>query len=100
MDNEFRWKAVIDGAIERYRSHYLAVAATVPEFCVWAMLGEHAATRTAIANLNEEVAGALAAQSGALSRVEALLALEATRLTPPVDQCAVIERANRGVLDQ
>ena len=99
-DKEFRWKAVIDGAIERYRSHYLAVAATVPEFCVWAMLGEHAATRTAIANLNEEVAGALAAQSGALSRVEALLALEATRLTPPVDQCAVIERANRGVLDQ
>jgi hypothetical protein len=36
---------------ERYRSDYLRLATAVPEFKVWADLGEHAATRTALARL-------------------------------------------------
>ncbi|SDC16820.1 NACHT domain-containing protein [Actinokineospora iranica] len=35
----------------RYRSYYLELAATVPEFALWASFAEHAATRTAFARL-------------------------------------------------
>lgn len=38
---------------ERYRSDYLRLATAVPEFKVWADLGEHAATRTALARLED-----------------------------------------------
>ena len=41
---------VADAAVERYRSHYLELAAKVPEFEIWAMLDEHAATRSLIRN--------------------------------------------------
>lgn len=36
-----------------YRSLYLALATTVPEFGMWANLGEHAATRSAMARLED-----------------------------------------------
>lgn len=93
-------RAATEAAVERYRSHYLALAATVPEFCVWAMLGEHAATRTEIANLGSDLASALDANRDALGRVEALLALAAGRPASEIDVCAVMRRANRAVLDQ
>lgn len=95
----FSWAEICGKAVNRYKSHYLALAATVPEFMVWAMLGEHAATRSAISNIQADIAGALDANRGALARVEALLALT-TQSGEVTDLCSVVERANRGVLDQ
>ncbi|MEO6085896.1 MAG: AAA family ATPase [Umezawaea sp.] len=43
--------AVALAGAEGYRSLYLALATTVPEFGMWANLGEHAATRSAMARL-------------------------------------------------
>ena len=51
---------VRQAAVERYRSHYLELAAKVPEFAIWAELGEHAATRTAIGEVGTQVAGGIA----------------------------------------
>ncbi|ROP39253.1 NACHT domain-containing protein [Saccharothrix texasensis] len=82
-----------DRALERYQSHYLDLAAQVPEFLIWAVLGEHAATRAD----NASVKGVLATQGDALARVEALLNLVAGH-TVRGDQPAVLHRANRGVL--
>lgn len=42
-----------DAVAERYRSDYLALATTVPEFKVWADFAEHAATRTALTQLTD-----------------------------------------------
>jgi ATPase family associated with various cellular activities (AAA) len=49
------WSAILEGAAERYRSHYLQLAATVREFAVWAELGEHAATRTAVRDVGAKI---------------------------------------------
>jgi hypothetical protein len=96
------WPPIISSATERYLSHFLALAAKVPEFMIWAMLNEGAATRSALAMLREvqmgqahavladgaatramvdglraDMAAALDANRGALSRLTALLALDA-----------------------
>src|SRR5262249_47663468 len=87
-------------AIERYRSNYLALAATVPEFMVWAMLGEHAATRHEVTGLRSDMVAALDANRGALRRVEALLAVQPAEREGSMDLRSVVHRANRGMLDQ
>jgi hypothetical protein len=46
---------------ERYKHHYLGLAATVPEFWIWTLLGEHAATRTAIERSDTRFTEAVAA---------------------------------------
>lgn len=52
----FDWDGVVVSARERYRSRYLELAAKVPEFAIWAELGEHAATRTAVREVGTQVA--------------------------------------------
>ena len=42
-----------DTVARRYRASFLLLARTVPEFKVWSDLGEHAATRTALARLEK-----------------------------------------------
>lgn len=115
----FDFRPVADGAVERYRSHYLELAARVPEFEIWAMLGEHAATRSLVreqsAQLaedvnqhtgalvreqNAELAGALSQHAAALARVEALLALISGQAGAVTDSRAIVERANRSILGQ
>jgi NACHT conflict system protein len=94
------WEPVIDGAVERYRSHFLALAAKVPEFMIWALLGEGAATRAQVAELRADIAAALDAQRDALGRVASLLALDASPDGPMPDLRAAVARANGGVLEQ
>jgi hypothetical protein len=99
------WSAVQNLAAERYRSRYLEVAATVPEFLVWALLGEHAATRAAVATLSTDVAAALGGSREALGGLAALLAAGASQpcavlpSTEPAPRL-VLARANGGVLDE
>jgi hypothetical protein len=42
------WEAVSRRAIQLYKSRYLDLAVKVPEFAIWALLREHAATRKAV----------------------------------------------------
>jgi len=94
------WQAVITGAAERYRSHFLALAAKVPEFMIWALLGEGAATRAQVAGLRADIAAALDAQRNALGRMESLLTLDASYGGVMPDLRAAVARANGGVLEQ
>ena len=53
------WGAIRASAAERYRSWYLELATRVPEFAIWANLGEHAATRRAVREVGIDIAGSL-----------------------------------------
>ncbi|MEV6522622.1 hypothetical protein AB0M43_11810 [Longispora sp. NPDC051575] len=86
-------------AADRYRSHFLTLAATVPEFMIWASLGEHAATRNAVAGTRQELAAALNGHGRALSRVEDLLRLCAPPGTAVGGPLETLRRTNRSVLD-
>jgi hypothetical protein len=55
----------------RYRDDYLALATKVPEFKVWADLGEHAATRAALSRM--EALLTPTAQDGPQPRLRAQL---------------------------
>jgi hypothetical protein len=96
-------KHITVAAIVRYRSRYLQMAATVPEFLVWASLGEHAATRTAIRDVRDELLTAITSQGASLARMETMLSLaphiretEGSRR----DVCVVVHRFNREALDE
>ncbi|GAA2331910.1 hypothetical protein [Dactylosporangium salmoneum] len=71
-----------EAAVVRYRSHYARLAASVPEFMVWAELDD------ARAEVREVQA--------ALARVEALLRRSPAETLP--DLRAAVHRANRGAL--
>ncbi|TDD88939.1 NACHT domain-containing protein [Actinomadura rubrisoli] len=91
---------VVREAVARYTSHYVRMAATVPEFYMWANLGEHAATRSQIADLEADLGAALQGQREGLARVEALLGRPAGAPEGGRDLCDVVHRANRGGLDE
>lgn len=94
------WAALMTSSIERYRSHYLELAAKVPEFAIWAQLGEHAATRAAIGELGGEVAnvieGLAADVAGLSSAVEGLAAVVCG---PNADIVAALD-TNRNALNR
>jgi hypothetical protein len=110
--------AVILEARERYVSHYLRLAAKVPEFSIWSQLGEHAATRRAVSDArtaiqgldsavrqaNADVVSALNATRDVLNRVTWLLSAGQSRGTgesgpgPGEGQRAAVARANAGIM--
>ncbi|MET7879325.1 ATP-binding protein [Micromonospora profundi] len=90
---------IVPQAIERYRSHYMELAASVPEFFIWATLGEHAATRTVIGALSSGLSASLDEQRDALGRLGSILKLVSSSAAC-VDLRAAMERANVGVLAQ
>ncbi|WP_424188243.1 NACHT domain-containing protein [Actinokineospora sp. G85] len=85
--------------VARYETLYTDLARDVPEFRIWAELGEHAATRAALADLQDDVTVALDSAGGTMARVEGLLKLfvPATAVT---SQRETVWRANRSVLDE
>jgi hypothetical protein len=94
--------ALIRKAAYRYESHYLKLAAEVPEFAIWSFLGEHSATRAAIQRSNHNVSSALATHGFALSRIQALLeGLSNTHAEGGAGGLReVVYRANRSALHQ
>ncbi|WP_370971331.1 NACHT domain-containing NTPase [Amycolatopsis sp. cg9] len=92
--------SVVDKAVRRYTSHYLKTAATVPEFRVWAELGEHAATRTKVEDLGEDLRSALHGHGSALVRLENLLTLMAPGAEPADDLRTAVRSVNRALLDE
>ena len=97
---EADWSIIIESAVERYTSYYLRLAAKVPEFMIWALLGEHEATRSTVSRARDEIIAALDADRRALGLVESLLKLTSLSTDDRTDLRSVVERANRGVLDQ
>ena len=103
VDDDLRpdWQKVIDEATERYQSHYLELAAKVPEFAIWVMLGENAATRSLIRAQNDELARVLAQRhSDAMARMETLLALAAGSVGMATGLREIVANANRMILDE
>jgi NACHT N-terminal Helical domain 7 len=86
--------------VERYASHYTRLAATVPEFRVWAELDEHAATRNEVRDLGDDLRAALEGQTEALTRLENLLTLTSSGAQPSGDVRAAVWRANQATLDE
>lgn len=103
--NWIEWGVVQRRAVERYRSRYLELAASVPEFMIWAMLGEHAATRASVTRLRADMAQALDGSRDALNRVAALLTIDrfpigdTNAIAMPQPRIA-LARANGGVLSE
>ncbi|MEJ2857755.1 MULTISPECIES: NACHT domain-containing protein [unclassified Saccharothrix] len=89
-----------DQVLSRYESHYLALAEKAPEFALWAALGEHAATRHRLGELNAEVHAALESQGRALDQVQLLLGLVSDRGAAIGRQRAGLAGVNAGVLGQ
>ena len=121
IEDKVDWAAVTGEATERYRSHFLGLAASVPEFTVWTTLVEltgvrliarelgrdvaeiddaMALTRADIAGLRADITAALDSEQHALSRVEALLALGTVPAGPLTDLRGVMQRANQAVLSE
>lgn len=94
----FEWSAVKNGAVERYQSHFLKLSARVPEFMIWFLLAEGAATRTEVAGLRQDIAQALDANRNALGRVCALLGLDDGHDATLVNLRGSVARANGGFL--
>ncbi|WP_285609567.1 NACHT domain-containing protein [Actinokineospora globicatena] len=88
----------VDAVALRYESHYLDLAATVPEFLVWASLGEHAATRARLAELDVLLRNAAAEHATALEHLHRLVSANAQDTTP-TDLRSRLHAANSGVLD-
>jgi hypothetical protein len=99
-----RWAMVTKSALERYRSHYLELAAAVPEFMIWATLGEHAATRALIGRLQTDITTALGASQDTLNRLETVLGIatassaESSSTVPELR--VTLARSNGGLLEE
>lgn len=116
--NSIGSRRFVERAIDRYWEHFLHLAVEVPEYLVWTLLNEHAATRIAVGALADELSSSdkeirsllagleerLQANNAALGDLPALLA----KLTKPsassleeilsrVDEC---HRLHRLVLDK
>jgi hypothetical protein len=73
--------------VERYQTHFLTMAATVPEFRIWTELGEHAATRHEVALALQRVVELLppsAVISGIRPQHEIVSRANQSELTRPV----------------
>ncbi|XVS66663.1 NACHT domain-containing protein [Actinosynnema sp. CA-299493] len=64
---------------EKYVHHYLGLAAQVPEFRIWTLIGEHSATRAAIEAGGRRVEELLTVQTESLERFSRLLSMGAPK---------------------
>ncbi|WP_460491310.1 NACHT N-terminal helical domain 7-containing protein [Dactylosporangium cerinum] len=98
VKDETAARQLSEAALRHYQASYLRLATTVPEFLIWASLGQEAQTRTQDAP--DGVGAAMATNTQAMARLEALLRLCAGPLAGPPDLRRVLHRSNAAVLDQ
>lgn len=96
----FDWRIIINSSVERYRSRFLELAAKVPEFMIWSLLGESAAIQSAVTGLRVEIAAALDANRDALGRIKALLSLDVGQGGGMLDLWQAVAWANGGILSE
>lgn len=94
------WAAITSLAVERYRSHFLELAAKTDEFAIWADLSEHAATRELVRQSNAELARELSLSRDALSQVFTLLSRVAGSGNGVTDLRAMMARINGEILTE
>jgi hypothetical protein len=75
---------LVERAANRYRAEYAALAAEVPEFEIWTMLGEHGATHKALSRLEELVAALAVARGREDAARQAIAALNRAVLSAPM----------------
>ncbi|NUT91718.1 MAG: ATP-binding protein [Saccharothrix sp.] len=93
-----RLSDVPEKALARYQSHYLALAAEIPEFRVWAVVTEAAATRAEVRGLRLDL---LDGPDSAMSRLERILVeFVDSQQVRRADLRDWVARANRAVLDE
>jgi hypothetical protein len=86
---------------ELYRDAYLRLAADVPEFFVWASLGEHAATREELRGANARLLEVLDRTSEAMGQLHDILAAGGSLRRPArVSLRGKLARSAAAVLDQ
>jgi hypothetical protein len=95
-----RSEDLAEAAMRRYRTHYLRLAASVPDFWIWAQLGEHSATRAALREVQADLRSALSGPPEALARIESLLATMIAETAGPGPRREALARANRDVLSR
>jgi len=74
VDTTVLRREVTEAAVALYQERYTRMAANVPEFFVWASIGEHAATRARLTEINGYLSAVLAGQSEAMGKLHDLLA--------------------------
>ncbi|BEL06482.1 hypothetical protein Q0Z83_046730 [Actinoplanes sichuanensis] len=105
-----RSSRLADRATERYRTYYLQLARTVPDFWIWAQLEEHRATRVGVDDaraeirvaadeVRSEVRAALDGSRAALARIETLISTVVRGAGRTSDRRQALLRANRDVLN-
>ncbi|WP_146247353.1 NACHT domain-containing protein [Micromonospora arborensis] len=88
-------------ALGRYQDGYLRLAAEVPEFYMWATVGEHAATRFEVRGLRDDLRAIAMNHSQALSAVSGLLRIINTNDPPPATgQIFKLARSTKKVLER
>jgi len=75
---------LVERAVHRYRAEYAALAAEVPEFEIWTMLGEHGATHRALSRLEELVAALATVRGPKDAARQAIAALNRAVLGAPM----------------
>jgi hypothetical protein len=88
--------SVVAGATERYTEDFQRLAVDVPEFGIWAQLGEHAATRAEVRGAVQE---GVATLSLALVRLQETL-VAATRRGQERGHRTALARLNAALLDR
>jgi hypothetical protein len=90
---------VTETTIRNYRGSYQRLAAAIPEFFVWASLGEHAATRREVSATNEWLASLLEGQSRALEKLQQIL-VNATHRVAARSHRSTLAAVNSAILDR
>ncbi|GAA2335264.1 NACHT domain-containing protein [Dactylosporangium salmoneum] len=91
---------VVALAVARYREQYVALAASVPEFSVWTVLDEQAATRHEVHEVGEQLERILSLQRDDLRRIEAILSLASGRGEPQSEPQGAVMRSNHARLER
>ncbi|WP_410644608.1 NACHT domain-containing protein [Amycolatopsis sp. lyj-346] len=93
---------IAESAALRYQSRYFELAGQVPEFMIWAILGEEDANRTLARANHKELLSLIKAHSVAFSRLECLLTEITSVVEPrkPSDLTEIVRRAAVAELEE
>lgn len=92
---------LIERAEKRYRSRFYELAAKVPEFAMWMLLGQRDAGQAELRELHHGLLQTLQEQSRALSRFEAVLTvLTADGPRPELELAEIVRRSALEELDK
>lgn len=99
QDGALDTQEILFKAAKRYHSRYLELMAEVPEFMIWALLGEHNATQSLVREQHQQLVDALNMKSHVLSRLESLLTALAADPSRQRELSLIVQRSALSELD-